>query len=222
MAKGFPNVGCTVGLASDRTALTSPFTGQQFFETDTKLLYVYDGSAWVSVVSTSAPPAMVWLNTSSFTSLGTTGINVDNVFSSTYNNYRIMVNLTASSAQPSACYIRLRYGTTTDSGNYYRGGYYCYTESGVNAFFGGTNSAIEACQADYVYNPTSSGIIELLAPYLSTRTLYTSYYTNPVNPGMYTGDIKGYLKNNTQYTGFNIYCSGGNINGTVSVYGYRM
>ena len=47
MAKSFPNTGATVGLAADRSALASPFAGMQFFETDTKALYLYDGSAWV-------------------------------------------------------------------------------------------------------------------------------------------------------------------------------
>jgi hypothetical protein len=46
MAKSFPNTGATVVLAADRTALTSPFAGMQFFETDTKFVYTYDGSAW--------------------------------------------------------------------------------------------------------------------------------------------------------------------------------
>jgi hypothetical protein len=47
MAKAFPNTGATTGLAADRSALTGMFAGQQFFETDTKDVYVYTGSAWV-------------------------------------------------------------------------------------------------------------------------------------------------------------------------------
>ena len=51
MAKSFPNTGATVGLAADRTALTSPFAGMQFFETDTYLTYIYDGTSWRQVAS---------------------------------------------------------------------------------------------------------------------------------------------------------------------------
>lgn len=47
MAKAFPNTGATVGLAADRTAMTGMYAGQQFFETDTNLMFVYNGSAWV-------------------------------------------------------------------------------------------------------------------------------------------------------------------------------
>jgi hypothetical protein len=47
MAKSFPNTGATVGLAADRSALASPFAGMQFFETDTKRNWLYNGSTWI-------------------------------------------------------------------------------------------------------------------------------------------------------------------------------
>jgi hypothetical protein len=46
MAKSFPNTGVTTGLAADRTAMTGMYAGQQFFETDTSILYIYTGSEW--------------------------------------------------------------------------------------------------------------------------------------------------------------------------------
>ena len=49
VAKAFGGLGVTAGLAADRTAMTSLVTGQQFFETDTKKMFVYSGSAWVQV-----------------------------------------------------------------------------------------------------------------------------------------------------------------------------
>ena len=51
MAKAFSGLGVTAGLAADRAALTGMVAGQQFFETDTTLLKVWDGLAWVSAVS---------------------------------------------------------------------------------------------------------------------------------------------------------------------------
>jgi hypothetical protein len=47
MAKSFAGLGVTSGLASDRAAITSPPAGMQFFETDTKLVYAYDGASWI-------------------------------------------------------------------------------------------------------------------------------------------------------------------------------
>ena len=53
MAKSFPNTGATVGLAADRTAMTSMVEGQEFFETDTNKMFVYSGSGWVQTNSWS-------------------------------------------------------------------------------------------------------------------------------------------------------------------------
>lgn len=47
MAKTFSGLGTTAGLSSDRTSMTGMFTGQQFYETDTNMLFMYNGSAWV-------------------------------------------------------------------------------------------------------------------------------------------------------------------------------
>lgn len=50
MAKSFPNTGATTGLAADRTAMTGMYAGQQFYETDTNKLMVYNGSSWVTAM----------------------------------------------------------------------------------------------------------------------------------------------------------------------------
>ena len=49
MAKAFSGLGVTAGLAADRTGMTGMVAGQDFFETDTKLLWYYDGVAWQRV-----------------------------------------------------------------------------------------------------------------------------------------------------------------------------
>lgn len=46
MARAFSGLGVTAGLAADRSSLTGMVAGQQFFETDTKRLFIYDGSVW--------------------------------------------------------------------------------------------------------------------------------------------------------------------------------
>ena len=46
MAKAFSGLGITSGLASDRTGMTLPVTGIQFYETDTDRTYLYDGVNW--------------------------------------------------------------------------------------------------------------------------------------------------------------------------------
>jgi hypothetical protein len=46
VAKAFSGLGVTAGLAADRTSMTGMVAGQQFFETDTELLFVYSNSTW--------------------------------------------------------------------------------------------------------------------------------------------------------------------------------
>jgi len=47
VAKAFGGLGVTAGLAADRTSMTGMSAGQQFFEADTRKLFVYNGSSWV-------------------------------------------------------------------------------------------------------------------------------------------------------------------------------
>jgi len=86
MAKSFPNTGATVGLAADRSALTSPFAGMQFFETDTKLLYVYDGSAWVLTV-TGTPIIFCANGLTSYTVTGSTEFKFSNIVTNSGSGY---------------------------------------------------------------------------------------------------------------------------------------
>jgi hypothetical protein len=49
MSKSFSGLGATTGLAADRISMTGMSAGQQFFDTDTKRVLIYDGSSWVVV-----------------------------------------------------------------------------------------------------------------------------------------------------------------------------
>jgi hypothetical protein len=49
VARAFGGLGVTTGLAADRAALSGVVAGQQFFETDTKLLWYFDGAVWQRV-----------------------------------------------------------------------------------------------------------------------------------------------------------------------------
>lgn len=61
MAKAFGGLGTTAGLAADRTSMSGMSAGQQFFETDTKLLWYYDGAAWQRVHPAGSVVQTVWV-----------------------------------------------------------------------------------------------------------------------------------------------------------------
>ena len=77
MAKSFPNTGATVGLASDRTAMTGMYAGQGFYETDTNKNFLYNGSAWVCLTPiSSGVTAQESTTSTTFTDLATAGPSV--------------------------------------------------------------------------------------------------------------------------------------------------
>ncbi len=76
MAKSFPNTGVTTGLAADRTGLTSPFAGMQFFETDTNLLYLYNGSSWIRITSAGVATGTLIASTTTAAITGTYGTDL--------------------------------------------------------------------------------------------------------------------------------------------------
>lgn len=76
MAKSFPNTGVSTGLAADRAALTSPFAGMQFFETDTNLLYLYNGSSWIRITSAGVATGTLIAGTTTAAITGTYGTDL--------------------------------------------------------------------------------------------------------------------------------------------------
>lgn len=86
MAKSFPNTGATVGLAADRSALTSPFAGMQFFETDNKLLYIYDGSTWILTV-TGTPIIFCANGLTSYTPINNAEFKFNNIVTNSGSGY---------------------------------------------------------------------------------------------------------------------------------------
>lgn len=60
MARAFSGLGVTAGLAADRTSMSGMVAGQQFFETDTKLLWYFDGSLWQRVHPAGSVVQTVW------------------------------------------------------------------------------------------------------------------------------------------------------------------
>ena len=90
MAINSLSTGWRPGVCTSGTRPTAPYEGQMIFETDTDRMYVWNGSAWVIPNQTTQNPTGLELITSA-TFSGTTN-NVPYIFSSTYDNYRVVIN----------------------------------------------------------------------------------------------------------------------------------
>lgn len=207
-----------IPVFADSTARTNGFggtgektlaEGQYAYLEDDNKTYVYDGSAWQEVGNSG----LVLISSTTIGS-AVSSVTVSNVFSSTYDNYKIIVSGGAASA---AGALQIRLGATTT-------GYYYvtvrYTYAGVASNDIGSNQAIFApVGGSSTDNLTLS--CDLIAPYLAEKT---SIYFNQVGPvsTSVAGAGGGFLDNTTSYTGFDLVQSTGTMTGgTIKVYGYK-
>jgi hypothetical protein len=159
-----------------------------------------------------ANSGLVYISEQTISSATTT---VSSCFSSTFTNYKIVIDLTASvSAGSNAVSLTLNglssgyaynnirnFATTVDT----------LTDSaGTSYFIGATNST--PC--------TFSSSIEVFKPNLAATTTFThaSHGFNSLNYVYYTGGCS--VNNTTQYTGCVLTVTGGGT-GKIFVYGYR-
>jgi len=154
-------------------------------------------------------PGLTLINTTSFSAVASQSIS--NVFSSTYTNYRILINVD-DFASDNYAVMRLR--TASDD----TGSNYSYNVAGQAA---DNQNVVSAAQTQWVlssYNTTgyASISLDLFNPNKAQNTVFNSLYT--INNGLTTAS--GVATTNTQYTGFTIF-SFVNFDGNVSVYGYN-
>jgi len=158
----------------------------------------------------------LWKVASGTLSLSTTPSNVTGVFSSTYKQYRLLLNVTNKSA---SIRVDMKYivGTTATSSAYYQAG--IGSDYGANAtlyyqrsandaqFFGIASSALLSQSMD-IYNPNKAA---------STMHHGTVVDVNNGYPYM----VGGSQLSNTQFTGFQLFTSSGTATVEYQVFGYQ-
>ena len=215
MAKSFPNTGATVGLAADRSALTSPFAGMQFFETDTKALYLYNGSAWVSMLDTDTPPGLVHISTTTTTAAAS--VTIASPFSATYERYKIMLRYLNSSSDQE---IRLQLTAASvpaTAGAYSRSGFTntSTTITPVGAA-GATSFGIGRARDDF----PATWEVDMIDPFAARRAMCFSK-TFDISSG-YVYQFGAQHVDTNSFDGIKIFPDAGTFTGTASIYGYRI
>jgi hypothetical protein len=169
------------------------------------------GLAWAT------PAASGWskITSTAFTTQSTVSFN--NVFTSTYKNYRIVCNFTSSSA--GSFYARLRASSSDNTASTYTSG---WQYSQVSA---GTSTAVVNLAANtywYLHDMVSTGSVghlvtlDVADPQTSSRTVYALASTW----AGYRCAGGGYFDNSTVFDGITFYPSTGTITGTIAIYGY--
>ena len=166
-------------------------------------------AAGTSTWSTPTPGGLVLISTTTMSAVASQPIN--DVFSTTYDNYRVLINATtltgtltmrlrvAGADSTAASYKMDLYGTVLWTNSAYQG----YQESGSTNF----NVVAESSPA--------SISLDVLNPFASQKT-FLHGQTSQNDRGR---SYQGIFDATTSFTGFSL-IPGTNITGTVSVYGY--
>jgi len=198
--------------ATRAAAIPSPTEGMLTWLQDTnKYEYYNELGAWVTL----GAPGLELIKVET---IGTavSSIPVASAFSTTYDNYKIIIQGgTASTTGDLSIQMT---GAVT--------GYYSGTvrvvAAGTGSFTGQSNQASMEIGRYTTGTNQPSATLEIMAPFQAARTTMTSTSIFGDTTNGPFRQIAGFLNNTSSYTGFTILAGSGTLTGgTISVYGYR-
>lgn len=190
--------------------------------------YVKDTAGYIGALGSDAdqtvyelvgltPVGLTLLTSQSFTSV--TSVTVDNVFTSVYTNYEIIINLTSASQATNGT-LRLRAnGSTNSTANYNYS--HVYQATGNATVSSQSGLSVTAFQDVVRVNSGSAGSyarISLGSPYASNYTKIQQLMTDSAVWRMYGG----YFASTASFDGFVYAADSGNVTGNLQIYGYRI
>jgi hypothetical protein len=207
---------------------TAVSEGMVSYLKDTDLVESYNGSAWSSI----APASTSGLNLVTPTSVAGTGVtfsggavsfsastsvSVNGCFTSTYENYQIMVYLANASAS-AAIHLRFRAsGADNSSANYARSKFYI-TNANASGSDSGSTGANEFILTDSIGSNSAALTLNVYQPQVAQKTMHQTISTTGTgNTQLNTGSMTV----TTSYDGFTILPASGNVTGVLRVYGMR-
>ena len=151
--------------------------------------------------------------TSATVGTGVSSVTISNCFSTTYDNYRVVINGVGASASLG---LLARMGAAATG---YYGNFTYVLYSGTSYTFVPMNNATSWYIAlSDSSSPSVATSFDVMQPFLSARTFYTGGYYGRG----YTGNFGGALENSNSYTSLVLIPESGTLTGgTVTVYGYR-
>jgi hypothetical protein len=187
--------------------------GQFAYLESTNATQYYDGAAWQAV---GVAPGLVLISS---TTIGTTvaTVTVSNAFSSTYDNYSIIISGGVSSSSASNNNITFQLGATTT------GYYWALPMSNfAGTYIGAGGSNVSKWERVGMADSTNINMaMDIYYPNLAKNTLFKALRVGIQDSG-YSGMAVGYQSSTTQFTAFTIglETAGTFTGGTIRVYGY--
>ena len=146
-----------------------------------------------------------------------TSVKVNGCFSSSYDNYKIIVAGTNTSTSILGASLKFIKNTVEASSNYFHTYIYAGNSSGPSRSYAGSQTQWSAgATGDY----SSSIIYEIIEPFVSaTRTNMFGNYTSVASTNNEMGIVHGFHVTTDSYDGFS--WASGTFTGSLSIYGYR-
>jgi hypothetical protein len=185
--------------------------GQFAFLEDSNSTQFYDGASWQSV---GVAPGLVLITTASPSAVSSVSIN--DCFTSTYENYRVVISLTAISGSTDFN-MRLRVGGSDTTSN--------YVSQLTESFTSSVQTAANPSGTDDWYvgrdsDVAGTTVFDIFRPQTATRTdlIGFGFYLAPT--GVYVAQQYFNVQTAaTQFDGFTL-IKDNNFTGTIRVYGY--
>jgi hypothetical protein len=149
-------------------------------------------------------------------------VSLNDVFSSTYTNYVIMLNVSTHSAADKTVNMRLRVSNADNSTSNYFERFVGFTEANAADNFRNNNATVFfICPLNNGTDGYYSSKIEVYDPFLSVPTKTTTHINGVIGATntVATNIGGGLFGGATSFTGFTLSASTGDFTGSVSVYG---
>jgi hypothetical protein len=205
MATTTPNYGWSVPTSSDYVAQGAVAIETLGDSADATLFSVTGGKN----------VGMVHLNTTTTSAAST--VTISNVFTSTYDNYKIFIT-GVSSTDNALLYQNALAGTPAGGTSYYYGQVYANNTTAPN-IYGESAIAHIVCGTSNTTSTVSE--LTIARPALATSTFMQCQGTKNTTSSWNWQLISGLHTVTTAYDGFTIKTSGGTFTGTIRVYGLR-
>jgi hypothetical protein len=187
---------------------------------DTDRVESYNGTNWVSVAPTSTQ-GLTLINTTSFSAVSSFSLATD-TFTSTYDNYVLIVNIRANTAD-AAMTIRLRAAGVDASAANYNFAYNTFRSNNTAANGGAAGqTSLTLGELESTFNGRVSSRIEFYDPKIAnaTKVIYQSQDSDSGN-NYASRAGGGVLNDSVSYDSASLLVSSGTITGTYYVYGFN-
>jgi hypothetical protein len=148
-----------------------------------------------------------------------------NPFSATYDAYKIILHLTATSGNPTLTFRIRNGGTDKTATDYFFAGYNSALGGGTLGSYRGLSGG----SSSWTIGDVSTGqarfyltVMDILNPFATsaTKASYSGVYSNASDTFGY--GVGAFINDSISYDGYNIISSTGTITGKVVTYGYNL